>query len=65
VPALTPESGPPLPEIEVPERMVYAGGLPIEDAGELVVDDEELVPVEVTVDQDVSMASACLEQSVH
>lgn len=59
---LPPEPGPPLLEIEVPERMVDPGRLPIEDAGELVVDHEELVLVDVAMDEDVSMPSSGFEQ---
>jgi hypothetical protein len=42
--------------------VVDAGRFPVEDASELAVDHEELVLVEIAVDQDASMASACLEQ---
>jgi hypothetical protein len=42
--------------------VVDAGRLPIEDAGELIADDQELVLVDVAMDEDVSMASAQAEE---
>jgi hypothetical protein len=57
-----PESGTPFPKIEVPERVVDAGRFPIEDARELVVDDEELILMDVAMNEDMPMSSARVEE---
>ena len=51
-----PEAGTPFSEIEVPERMVDASRLPIEDPGELAVDGQQLILVDVAVHENVPMA---------
>ena len=45
----TPKLSSPLAEIEVPKRMVDAGGLPVKDARELPVDDEKLILMQIAV----------------
>src|SRR4051812_4600127 len=57
-----PEPGPPFSEIEVPERMVDTGCLPIEDSRESFLDNEQLVLMNVAMHKDMPMAGAGFEE---
>src|SRR5437016_1722829 len=48
----------PFPKIEVPERVIDARRLPIQDSREVAVHREQLVLVDVAVDEDMPMSSA-------
>src|SRR5271169_1331089 len=51
----TPKPRSPLAEIEVPKGVVNACGLPVENACEAAIDDEELVLVDVAVHEDMGV----------